>query len=291
MRIAHIINPFQPDESSDLFFAQQVTFETIRKAKREALGIVDVDVCCVSYPEDQHIIPSDFISMPFLKESVTDKAYFQKPRKLPLIAEILDVVFQRTDAEFYIYSNIDISLYPNFYLHIVDTLNQGYDAMIINRRRIPALYHSLNDLDLILKQQGKSHPGFDCFVFHKSLLSKLYLADICIGVPFFEISFSQNLFAFSKKFLWLKDGNQTFHIGMEIFMRRQPSEYLDYNRSQYYRVINKLWPDMSIHKIPFAEKSFFVRFFKWALHPCFPICLMMMLQLRDWGIYQRKKDG
>jgi hypothetical protein len=288
MKIVHIINPFQSHPSSDLFFAQEVTFETIRKAKNAAINRVDVDVCCVTYPEDAHVIPSDFIPIPFLKEAVTDKATFKQPRKLPLIAEILHLAIQYREANFYIYSNIDISLYPDFYLQIVKWLSNGYDTLIINRRRIPALYNSLNDLDLILMQHGKSHPGFDCFVFHQSLFPKFYFADVCIGVPFFEITFSQNLFAYSNKFLWLRDGNQTFHIGMEIFKRRQPKEYIQYNRAQYYRVIDKIWPDMSIHKIPFSEESLFVRFLKWGLHPCFPIRLMMMLQLKDWGIYHRK---
>lgn len=287
MKIAHIINTFQPDASSDLHFAQKVTLETIRKAKREALGTVDVDVCCVSYPEDKQVIPTDFIAMPYLKESVLDKANFVYPRKLPLIAEILNVVFQRIEADFYIYSNIDISLYPDFYLQVSNYLNKGYDALIINRRRIPLIYHSIDDLNSIYKQNGKKHPGFDCFVFHKSIFSKFFLGDICIGVPFFEISFSQNLFAFSNRLLWIKDGKQTFHIGMEIFMRRQPKEYIKYNRSQYYQIIQRIWPYLSIRKIPFYNNFLPLRFIKWGLHPCFPIRLMIYLQLKDWNILKK----
>ncbi|MCX7744768.1 MAG: hypothetical protein N2167_09435 [Flavobacteriales bacterium] len=291
MRIAHIINPFQPPSSSDLNFAQQVTFETIRKARKEASGIVDIEVCCVTYPEDQQIIPNDFVALPYLQQSVLNKCSFKVPRKLPLIAEILNVAYHRVEADFYIYSNIDISLYPNFYLKLHAYLNQGYDALIINRRRIKPLYHSLDDLDLILQQPGKSHPGFDCFVFHRSLYSKFFLGDVCIGVPFFEISFSQNLFAYSKKLNWLQDIDHTFHIGMEIFKRRQPKEYVAYNREQYYLVINKIFPDLEIQNIPFSDSPILVRFFKWGIHPCFPIRLMLLLQLKAWGIDYRKNLG
>lgn len=288
MKIAHIINPFQPVSTSDLCFAQQVTFETIRRARKEAFGVVDVEVCCVTYPEDQTIVPNDFTALPYLQLSVLNKGSFNVPRKLPLISEILDVAFQRVEADYYIYSNIDISLYPDFYLKLYAYLNQGYDALIINRRRIQPVYHSLDDLDLILQQPGKSHPGFDCFVFHRSLYSKFYLADVCIGVPFFEISFSQNLFAYSKNLYWLRDVNHTFHIGMEIFKRRQPKEYVDYNREQYYQVIHKIFSDLDIHKIPFSDYPLLVRFFKWGIHPCFPIRLMALLQLKAWGITYRK---
>lgn len=288
MKIAHIINTFQPDTSSDLYFAQQVTLETIRNAKREASGTVNVDVCCVSYPEDKQVIPPDFIALPYLKESVLEKANFVNPRKLPLIAEILDVVFQRIKADFYIYSNIDISLYPDFYLQVFKYLKNGYDALIINRRRISPKYHSINNLHLIYKQKGKKHPGFDCFVFHKSIVSKFFFANLCIGVPFFEISFSQNLFAFSNRLHWIKDGNQTFHIGMEIFKRRQPKEYIKYNRSQYYQIIEKIWPSLSIRKMPYYNDLFPIRFIKWGLHPCFPIRLMINLQLKDWNILKNQ---
>lgn len=291
MKIAHIINPFQPPLSSDLHFAQQVTFETIRRAKKEASGTMDIEVCCVTYPEDISVIPNDFTALPYLQQSVLDKCSFNVPRKLPLIAEILNVAFQRIEADFYIYSNIDISLYPDFYLKLHAYLNQGYDALMINRRRIQPLYHSLDDLDLILQQRGKSHPGFDCFVFHHSLYSKFYLADVCIGVPFFEISFSQNLFAYSTNLYWLKDINHTFHIGMEIFKRRQPKEYVDYNRKQYYQVIRKIFPDLDIYKIPYSGHPLLIRFFKWGIHPCFPIRLMMALQLKAWGIAYCKNLG
>jgi hypothetical protein len=287
----HIINPFQPPQSSDLHFAQQVTFETIRRSKKAAYGIVDVAVCCVTYPEDLSVIPNDFTALPYLQLSVLDKGSFKTPRKLPLIAEILNVAFQHVEADFYIYSNIDISLYPDFYVKLHTYLNQGYDALLINRRRIKPLYHSLHDLDLILQQPGKSHPGFDCFVFHRSLYSKLYLADICIGVPFFEISFSQNLFAYAKNLYWLRSIDHTFHIGMEIFKHRQPKEYVKYNREQYYQVIKKIFSDLDINKIPFSDHSLLVRFFKWGIHPCFPIRLMTELQLKAWGINYRKNFG
>ncbi len=291
MKIAHIINPFQPVSTSDLYFAQQVTFETIRRARNEALGVVDVEVCGVTYPEDQTVVPKDFNALPYLQLSVLNKGSFKVSRKLPLISEILNVAFKQVEADYYIYSNIDISLYPDFYLKLHAYLNQGYDALIINRRRIQPIYHSLNDLDLILQQPGKSHPGFDCFVFHRSLYSRFYLADVCIGVPFFEISFSQNLFAYSNNFYWLRDINHTFHIGMEIFKRRQPKEYVDYNREQYYQVIQKIFSDLDIQKIPFSEHPLIVRFFKWGIHPCFPIRLMMKLQLKAWGIDYRKNFG
>lgn len=280
--IAHIINPFNPPEHSDLAFVQPITLETIRRAKANLNSNTKLDILCACYPEDQNIIPNDFITLPFLTESVLNKHPFNKPRKLPLIQEILNKAFHASSSDYFIFTNIDISLYPSFYNQVLQHIQNGHDVLIINRRRIPVIYTKIEDLNKIYEQDGKSHPGFDCFVFHRSLIPKLDLGGICIGVPFFEISFSQNLFCYAKNLLWIKDGQQTFHIGMEIFKRRQPSEYYRYNRKQWQLIEKRLSPNMRIDKIPYADKNIIQRFLYWGLHPCFPIRLMLRLQWRKW---------
>ncbi|MBE2246608.1 MAG: hypothetical protein IAE67_05075 [Candidatus Competibacteraceae bacterium] len=282
IKIAHIINPFKPLKNSDLQYAQHITFESIRRAKGQVQDNINIQVLCACYQEDKDIIPSDFEKLPHLTESVLDFQQFKHPRKLPIIREILEKAFQYSNADYFIYTNIDISLYPNFYTQIIEHLENGHDALIINRRRIPVIHTRVEDIEKIYLQTGKSHPGFDCFVFHKSLIPQFFLSNICVGVPFFEISFSQNLFCYAQSLLWIQDGNQTFHIGMEIFKKRQPRTYFKYNKYEWRKVESKLYKDMSLKKIPYAEQCIIQRFIKWGFHPCFPIRLMIRLQWKQW---------
>jgi len=42
LKIAHIVNPVKVDISSDLYFAQPITFETMRTAREIACGKMDI---------------------------------------------------------------------------------------------------------------------------------------------------------------------------------------------------------------------------------------------------------
>lgn len=277
--IAHIVNPFVADPSSDLFSAQPITFESMRHAKQKTEGIARVDLYTAQYKEDEGAVPADFIKTPDLQRSVLDLAGFQKKVKLPLLSDILERLYHASEAEYLIYTNVDIGLYPGFYVEVNNIITQGYDAFIINRRRLPAIYSSPNDLPAIYGQKGKSHPGFDCFVFHRSLFPRLKLDGICIGVPFIEISFSQNLFALSRKFKLFDREFLTFHIGEEVFKKRMPSDYFNYNRQQFWQLVPQLWNDMSLDKFPYANKAWPLCIIHWGLHPCIPIRLVWKLEM------------
>jgi len=252
----------------------------MRIAKEKAKDVVEVELLAAAFPEDQKIVPEYFKSTSPLKESVLDHQDFFKRIKLPLIREILEKAFLESSADFIIYSNVDIGLYPDFYIRLAQLLNEGNDALIINRKRIEPLYINPKDLDKILQQSGKSHPGFDCFVFHRSLFSTMELGNICIGVPFIEISFSQNLFHLAKQFKLVETDNYTFHIGMEIFKNRAPKEYFIYNRNEFRKLIKKLDPVLKSKNLPYADRWLFSRLMKQGLHPCIPIKLALKLEWR-----------
>ncbi len=281
-KVVHIINPFMAPSTSDLAYAQPITFETIRRAKEKAEGFIDIEVLAACFEEDEKIVPPFIKKTSFLKRSVLDQQDFHQKIKLPLIADILAKAFHESDAEFILYSNIDISLYPDFYLKLNELLNEGHDAIIINRKRIAPLYTQIEDLDKIFQQAGKPHPGFDCFVFHRSLFEKMVLENICIGVPFIEITFSQNLFHLSNKFKLVKSGDYTFHIGMEIFKNRAPKEYFNYNRGEFRKAIKKLDPYLKSKNLPFSNLLLPIRIIRWGLHPCIPIKLALKLEWRKW---------
>ena len=58
--IAHIVNPVMVDESSDLFWAQPITFETMRKAKQYSEKLVNIELFAAQFPEDRTFIPDFF---------------------------------------------------------------------------------------------------------------------------------------------------------------------------------------------------------------------------------------
>lgn len=284
--IAHIINPFKAELHSDLYTAQPITFESIRKAKEKAEGIINVDILTAQFKEDEEIIPDYFKKTSYLSRSVIDIAGFEKKIRLPLLKDILEKLFNESNAEYLIYTNVDIGLYEDFYIKVNEFINQGHDAFIINRRRLKNIYTKVSDLQEIYTDKGKPHPGFDCFVFHRSIYPSLKLENICIGVPFVEISFSQNLFAYSHNFKLFDNEYLTFHIGEEIFRKRAPKAYFDYNRGQFKKIIPQIWKEFNIKKVPYYQYILPLRLIQWGLHPCFPIKLMIKGELKRLRIIQ-----
>lgn len=283
--IAHIINPFIAARNSDLSLAQPITFESMRRAKIKAKDIVDVKLYSAQFSEDIEVVPSGFIRTRNLERSVLDIQGFAKKIKLPFIKDILERLYFESDAEYLIYTNVDIGLYEDFYIQVDRFINSGLDAFIINRRRIKNVYTQVSQLTEIYQDKGKSHPGFDCFVFHRSIFPKLILEDICIGVPFIEISFSQNLFALSTNFKLFDNEYLTFHIGEEIFKKRAPKEYYKYNQKQFWKIAKQLMPVMDLKKVPYSNYIMPLRLVKWGLHPCFPIRLMLKLEFKTVKIF------
>ena len=95
-KIAHIINPFNANPSSDLSTAQPITFESMRRAKEKAKDLVEVELWSAQYLEDRNMIPEGFHATRDLDRSVLDLGTFEKPLKLPLIGETRNNQIQGT---------------------------------------------------------------------------------------------------------------------------------------------------------------------------------------------------
>ena len=282
-KIAHIINPVKiQNPDSDLVTAQPITFETMRRARERAKGVVEVALLSAQYPEDHEIIPDYFHLTPDLTRSVQDFGTFAKPRKYPLIGDILQKGVDHTDAEYLIYTNVDIALQEDFYLKVNEFLDRGHEALIINRRRISAKYVDTDQIEEMWQEKGLSHPGFDCFVFRRDDFSKFQLAHVCVGVPFIGILTAQNLFAFGKNFKLFDQEFLTQHIGLEIFKKRAPEEYLGYNRAEFRKAIAELDPHLHTKKFPYSHLWLPFRLIKWGLHPSIPIKLALRLEWRQF---------
>jgi hypothetical protein len=281
VHLAHLINPVRSPIDPALASAQRLTFESMRRAAEQAAAVARIDLLTSQYPEDHGIIPSYFTRTPDLERSVADVQDFSVRRRLPLLADLLDRLYAASDAPYLVYTNVDIILHPSFYEAVVHRIRAGLDAFIINRRRIPDHYHSLEDLPAIFALRGAPHPGFDCFVFHRALYPSFELGRVCIGIPFVEMAFSQNLFCHARRFALFDKDVLTYHLGMEIFKRRDP-EYLEFNKREFWGAIRRLRPALDSRKFPWGEQNIVYRMIRWGLHPAIPIRLALLLEPGRW---------
>lgn len=265
VRIAHIINPVKVNESSDLYKAQPLTFRSIVAARTFSAHAGEIGLYTTQFEEDRDIIPEAFTRLPDLTRSVSDIDPKLSGKKLPLLSDILEK-FDETDADYGIYTNMDIALMPYFYDTVLSFIRSGHDAIVINRRRIPDTYFD-RTLEEMYAEPGRSHPGFDCFVFRKELLRRFVTGNICIGIPFVEVTFIHNLFSFAENPLFVPDKHLTFHIGTEVMPARNPELYR-HNRNEFFREIYpRLKPHFRLEKFPYAGLPLYKRALKWALNP------------------------
>lgn len=266
MHIAHLINPVRVSDKSELFYAQPITFQSMLEAKRFSKTPEDIGFFTTQFEEDKSIIPKEFQQLSNLSRSILDVQPYLKGKKLPLIKDIFEKI-EEINAEFIIFTNVDIALMPQFYDFIITKIEDGHDAIVINRRRISSHYREIKELPEMYADLGKSHPGFDCFVFKKTLVSNFILDEICVGISFLEASLTHNIFSFAKKPLFVPDGHLTFHIGMEVLVPRN-NEYYRHNRNSFFKnIYPNLKPHFDILKFPYASLPMPKRALKWMLNP------------------------
>jgi len=236
--IAHIINPVKVNKLSDLFIAQPISFQTILEARKYAKDIVEVELFSAQYEEDREIIPEFFSKTRDLERSVLDIKPFSKKRKLPLIKDILDRLFEYSRADYFVYTNVDIALLPHFYLAVNRIIDEGYDSFVINRRTIPGKYKSVKEIPQMYAELGESHKGWDCFIFPREDYSKYEMGTACIGSGWIGRVLLTNLACMGKKFNIFKDLHVTFHIGDDkVWKSEEYMDYLYHNRSECERIM------------------------------------------------------
>ena len=142
-----------------------------------------------------------------------------------------------SDAEYFIFTNLDIGLYPHFYIKVREIIEKGYDAFCINRRDLPKEHDGMlldeSAIELIFSIEGMKHPGIDCFVFKKEIVPSLNLGNVYIGYPPVGQVLKTQVEVNSKNFTWIKDEILVFHIGSDMAWREKSGgAYLKENRSQ-----------------------------------------------------------
>ena len=241
IRLAHIVNPVNADPASDLAVAQPITFETMRRARDYAHGHVDVALYTTQFAEDQGAVPSDFESTTDLDRSVLDVATFGRARKLPLLKDILQRLYDATNSDYLIYTNVDIGLQPHFYAAVARLLEAGYDAFVINRRTIDPRFEKQADIPLMYGSLGFAHPGWDCFVFRRSAFPDYDLGTVCIGAPRCGLALLANLLVHANRFAEFKKMHLTFHRGDDRpWSDPSVADYVSFNTREVIGLLHRL---------------------------------------------------
>jgi len=241
---SHIINPvpFTKSNVSHLNIAQPVTFLSMAEARRcaEREGL-EVDLFSVQLKGERSKLPEEFLKLPPLKGDINSFYKFAKKQKpLPRIYDILNSLYKNSYAKYFIYTNVDIGVHPDFYIQIYKILNDGYDAIIVNRRDIPKgkgeVVFTSDDLKEIYSMPGKRHPGKDCFIFRRDIFKKLILKNVCIGAPPIGSVLAGQIQRNSNNLKFIKNGvknKMTFHLGSDRAWKNSDNkEIIQYNKEQ-----------------------------------------------------------
>jgi hypothetical protein len=255
----HIINPVIVGSDSDLHTAQPITFRTMESAKSYAeLSGINVAQVAAFYPEDVSLIPDSFEKCPPLTRSCLDFGSFTSRKKLPLLGDILSAAYDHSDSEYIIYTNVDIALMPHFYLTAKKLLEEGHDAINIFRRTLDSSHTGINNIPLMYSDLGEDHPGTDCFIIKRELISQFDLQNIVIGSQFVAFALRANIHAFATKITEIKRSHMTFHIGDDRDWASR-NEHSEYNANGVDRMFESLLKRDDITKAD-ALKSFHKEF-------------------------------
>lgn len=255
MKLAHLVNPVSVGPESDLFVAQPITFETMRRARAYAAGEVEVEFFSAQFPEDHRVVPAEFTRTPDLNRSMLDFGEFPNGRKLPLLRDLLERLQAASEADYFIYTNVDIALMPTFYVTVAALLKQGFDSLIINRRTISTEYTRIEDLPLMYAQVGQIHPGRDCFVWRRAVQDRFRMENVCIGSGGVGKVMLVNQVATATRFREIPDFHLTFHLGDDRKWRGAGQDpYLAFNQGELRRVVESYRRDNLLPDHPLIRR-------------------------------------
>ena len=250
-RIVHVVNPFRAPSGDCDDRTQALTYETMRRA-RDFTPDVPVHLAAVVAESERDCLPAAFDLAGTLSRSVDQVAQFAHPRPLPLLFDILrpgcryaaELAERHGDAPedvFLVYTNADICLMPHFYASLAGLVAHGFEAMTINRRTIPSHPREPDSLAKMYAEFGKSHPGYDCFVFPLAHFKRYVRSDACVGGDFVARSLVYNMVANSRAMLMLRTAHLTFHVGdVREWSDPRFKDYRDFNMRQAIDVIMSL---------------------------------------------------
>lgn len=245
MKIAHIINVTEIDESkkvSYLHVAQPLTMKSMVLAKDKATDTVTIELVTVKHKTEEVAISPDFKLATDLEtyawEHIEALRIQATHKPLPRLTDIITSLYEASSAEYFIYTNVDIGLYPDFYIFVKSTIEKGFDGFCINRRELPKKNEGTlldeSNIDLVFATEGAKHGGIDCFVFKRGIVPYLNLGNVYIGYPPVGLLLMTRIKKLSQKFTWFKDEKLTFHIGSDRAWKSSGESYQNNNLGRYW---------------------------------------------------------
>jgi len=232
MKIAHIVNilEIQPKhKASYLHVAQPVTVKSMLDAKLKSKNPTNIDLIAVKHKDENIECPEGFRMAPDLTRYCYDVfPELPKTKQLPLVVDIFTSLKQASDAEYFIYTNIDIGLFPDFYDRVYSIIEKHkYGFFTIDREIMPKYVDNKlidqHNFKKLFNIAGDPHPGIDCFIFNKDLLKKSNFGHIFLGHPPVARIIKGSFMQCCKNKMWSRifSGDRfTFHIGHESAWRQ-----------------------------------------------------------------------
>jgi hypothetical protein len=147
---------------------------------------------------------------------------------------------------------------PHFYLFVQQQIEHGFDFFMINRRTISGAHTAVDQLPMMYAQLGEDHPGKDCFVLERSLLSRMDAGRACVGARYVAAVISANLVAHCRRFTVFEREHVTFHLGDDrAWARSEHDEYAAFNAREAVGILDRLLSLPTV--IQDEEKLRFVR--------------------------------
>ncbi|CAJ1970090.1 unnamed protein product [Cylindrotheca closterium] len=214
------------------------------------------------------------------------KTEYGTNRSLPFLQDILDtsqepiyradnttIQNQQNDDDFYLFSNADIGLSQNFYIHLDSQVKKRHaSALSINRMTLDleitanskdAMTLSWDSASRFLKQtddlieanQFRLHPGYDCFLFHSSVLKRIHFGDFFVGFPPFGANVHLALLIMAPNYANLASHpNGTFHLGNDRNWQTSKQQSITESYDHWTKFRNDLyylpWCPISNHPPP-----------------------------------------
>lgn len=244
VKFRHFVHFYRDAAVPENTDVQRLTFETMRIAAKAAPHI-PVSQITVTFGEDARMVPAGFMQAAHLDRVITDLVTFQHYRPLPLLFDIMDRAAEMPETagpgeEFFIMTNSDIHLQPNFYLAAAELLSLGYDVITINRRTV------FGDLsaplsNLMMAEAGQPHPGFDCFIFPARMYRSFAKSRAACGGGHPMRSLMFNLVAHAKRFLMIGFAHLTWHLGDSTYFAQEKfADYQAFNVAEAQSIIDAL---------------------------------------------------
>jgi len=213
---------------------QAVTYAAMKRSREDLRSdcrqsCSEVEFLGAVFPSDEKYASNFFDRTAPLWRSAVDLHIFTQPRPVPLLFDILSAA-RNSDADYVIFTNVDICPVPHFYRTVAAILATGYDALVINRRTLAGWPIDPGLLDFMAMDHGRPHEGYDCFVFKRKALDLFVTNEAVVGSGGVMQSLIYNLVATSQRLLILGDVHLTYHLGDDkVWTAPHLRDYIKHN--------------------------------------------------------------